>query len=57
MDTHYRAELEGLLECVILIAWGGILGVSIVGTFMITIIRKILSIKAAHKEQTNSGDM
>lgn len=57
IGTHYWAELEGLLECVILIAWGGILGVSIVGTFMIAIIKKNLSTKAANKEKINSGDI
>lgn len=57
MDNTHWAELEGLLECIILLAWAGVLAVSIGGTLIITVIRKVISIKDNQMVKTNSTDL
>lgn len=56
MENTHWAELEGMLECIILLAWAGVLAVAIGGTLIIAIIRKVLSIIANQKEKTKTVD-
>lgn len=51
MDNNYWAELEGLLGYIILLAWGGCIGVSVLGTLIIALIRRLIAVVIGQRDK------